>query len=106
MPIFAALVAACINGLTSFFGLAMAAQNAIAWARRTFILALMVGFTTAVSSCLTFLLGALSGASLPTRFLQGLGMFIPSNAVAIMSCLASVWLACVVVRLKLDGLKW
>lgn len=106
MPVFAALVAACINGLTSFYGLMLAAQQAITWARRTFIIALLLAFCLAVKTCVQLLLSAISFSGLPVRVLQGVGMFVPSNAVAVMSCLAGVWLACVIVRLKLDGLGW
>lgn len=106
MPLFATLVAAAINGLTSFYALVLTYEAAITWARRTFILAIVTAFFLAVSACVQLLLSAVANAALPTRFVMGLGMFIPSNAVAVMSCLASVWLACVMVRLKIDGLRW
>lgn len=106
MPVFATLVAGAINGLTSFYALFLTYQQAIAWARRTFILAIVAAFFIAVSQCVQFLLGAVSGLGLPSRFVMGVSIFIPSNAVAVMSCLASVWLACVMVRLKIDGLRW
>lgn len=106
MPLFATLVASAINGLTSFFALFFTYSQAIAWARRTFILAIVTAFFFAVKACIQFLLSAVAGAALPGRFLMGLGVFIPSNAVAVMTCVASVWLACVMVRLKIDGLRW
>ena len=107
MPLLATLVAACINGLISFFGLWMAAGTAIKVARRVFVIALMAAFLVAVKVCMTSLLGMVAGVSgLPHKFLVGLGMFIPSNAGAVIACVGSVWLACVVVRLKRDGLGW
>jgi hypothetical protein len=108
MPLFATLVSAAINGLITFFSLAMSYQAAIAWARRTFIIGLGIAFITAVATSVTLLLGmvpsALSG--LPSKFLMGLGIFIPSNAAIVLSSIGTVWLACVVYRLKLEGLRW
>lgn len=108
MPLFASLVAACINGLTTFYAVVLTYQQAIAWARRTFIIALMAAFCVAVKVCMTALLGmiATTAGALPSRFLMGLGMFIPGNAAAVLACMGSVWLACVIMRLKLEGLKW
>lgn len=106
MPIFATLVSACINGLMVFYGAMMTAQQAIKWARRTFIIALIAAFVQAVSVCVGTLLGAVSTSGLPSRFLMGLGMFIPSNAVAILACMGAVWLACFIFRMKIDGLSW
>ena len=106
MPIFAAFFGACMTGLMTFYGTVLAAQQAIVWARRTFIIALMAAFLVAVAACVSSLLGMIAGASLPARFTMGLGMFVPSNAVAVLACMGSVWLAAVVVRLKIDGLRW
>ena len=106
MPLLAAFIAACINGLVAVFGTIMAAEQAMTWARRAFIISLTVAFMAAVKVCLSSLLAWVSTVGLPSRFLQGLGMFIPSNAVAVMSCIASVWLACVIYRVKVDGLRW
>jgi len=109
MPLLGTLLVVIFEKLTAFlafFGLQALAAVAI---RRGLIVALTVGFVAAVSSCLSFLLGAVSSlggaGSLPGSFLMGLGMFVPSNAVAVMSCLAAVWLACFMYRLKLAGLK-
>ena len=106
MPLFATLVAACINGLTTFYAAVMTYQQAIAWARRTYIIALGTAFMFAVKACVTALLGMVAGASLPSRFMMGLGMFIPSNAGPVLACIGSVWLACVIYRLKIEGLRW
>lgn len=106
MPLFATLVGAAINGLVKFYGLALGLGESIVWARRTFIIALWLAFLAAVSVCVKSLLGAIVFSGLPRGFVMGLGMFIPSNAVAVLACVGSVWLACVIVRLKVDGLKW
>lgn len=106
MPVFAALfwkVVVFFGGLASNI---MWYIHFVDWARRAFIVALGVAFLAAVTTCVSGLLSALSGSGLPSRFLMGLGMFIPSNASAVLSCVATVWLACVVYRLKLEAIRW
>lgn len=83
----------------------------VPWARRVFIVALSAAFMVTVGTCASLLLSTVSAAGtvagpLAGRFLQGVGMFIPSNAVAVMACVASVWLTCVVYKLKMQALHW
>lgn len=106
MPIFAALFGACMSTLMTFYGSVMLAQQAIVWARRTFIIALMAAFLLACKFFVSTLLTMVSSANLPGRFVMGLGMFIPSNAVAVLALMGSVWIACLMLRLKIDGLRW
>lgn len=113
MPLFATLVSGLFNGLLTFFGSFLSYQLAIAAARRTMIVGLMVAFFAAVSTCVNLLLSSVSSffagggsGSLLEWFVMAVGMFIPANAGAVLSCLASVWVACVAYRLKMDGLRW
>ena len=115
MPLFATMVSGLFNGLLAFFSSFLSYQLAIAAARRTMIVGLMVAFFSAVTTCVNLLLTAVSnfftgggggGGSLLEWFVMAVGMFIPSNAGAVLSCLASVWVACVAYRLKMDGLRW
>lgn len=111
MPIFAGLFVSAMNGLITFFGYFMSTQLAIQWGRRVFIIAVMAAFFVAVKVCVGSLLGAVSsggggGGDLLGWFAMGVGMFIPSNAGPVLACLGSVWVACVVYRLKVDGLRW
>ena len=106
MPLLAGVVSAAINGLIAFFGYFFAANEAIAWARRTFIISLGIAWLAAIKVCMSALLSMISLSGLPDRFLMGLGMFIPANAAAVVACIGSVWLACVIYRLKVDGLRW
>lgn len=110
MPLFAVLFRAVHLwwvGLLSNIGYYL---FVVPWARRTFIVALTAGLMVTVGACLSSLLSVVNGFSvsgpLAQRFVQGLGMLIPSNAVAVMSCVASVWLACLVYKLKLQALHW
>lgn len=89
----------------------MSYQLAIQWGRRVFIIAVMAAFFVAVKVCVGSLLGMVSsgvgsGGDLLGWFMMGVGMFIPSNAGPVLACLGSVWIACVVYRLKVDGLRW
>ena len=106
MPIFATFVGACISTLMTFYGSMMVAQQAIVWARRTFMIGLMAAFLLAVKFFVTSLLGMIAVSGLPARFAMGLGMFIPSNAVLVLGYMGSIWIACVLIRLKIDGLRW
>lgn len=117
MPILAGLFVSAMNGLITFFGYFMSTQLAIQWGRRVFIIAVMAAFFVAVKVCVSSLLGAVSsgvggggggggGGDLLGWFAMGVGMFIPSNAGPVLACLGSVWVACVVYRLKVDGLRW
>ena len=108
MPIFAALFKAAFLWIAGFLSNVMWYIHMVSWARRAFIVTLGVTFFAAVGTCASALLGGVSSAlaGAPARFAQGVGMFIPSNAVAVLSCVATVWLACVVYRLKLEALRW
>lgn len=111
MPLFATLVSGLFNGLITFFGSFLAYDLAIKAARRTVIIGLMVAFFAAVGTSMSLLLQAVAsmgggGGDLWEWFLMAVGMFIPHNAVAVLSCVSSVWVACVAYRLKMDGLRW
>lgn len=106
MPLLAALLNASYLWIVGFASNVMWYVHTIAWARRAFIVSVGVAFFAAIAACMSALLSMVSGAGLPSRFVMGLGMFIPSNAVAVMACLGSVYLACIVYRLKLNALQW
>ena len=106
MPIFAALFSAAAAWLGGLVSTLMWYLHFVAWARRAFIVTLGLAFFAAIAACTSSLLSFVSTAGLPPRFVMGLGMFIPSNAVAVVSCLGSVYLACLVYRLKLEALRW
>ena len=114
MPIFAGVFITALQGLISFFATFMSYQLAIQWGRRVFIIAVMAAFFVAVKVCVGSLLGMVAsgpgggggGDGLLGWFMMGVGMFIPSNAGPVLACLGSVWVACVVYRLKVDGLRW
>jgi hypothetical protein len=109
MPLFAKLFAAAAAWLGSLASTVMWYIHFVAWARRVAIVTILLAWTAAVTACLNSLIGAVAaGVSGPyaTRFAEGLGMFIPANAGAVMACVASVWLACFVYKQKLTALKF
>lgn len=111
MPIFAAVFTRTIAYLMSAFIYLFGQQLGIKWAERAFVAALAAAFFLAVTACVSSLLGYLSGVGgggsigLLGRFMQGVGMLVPSNAVGVIGCVASVWLACVVYRTKMGIMK-
>ena len=110
MPIFAALVKAIHLAWVGLLSNVLFYVFTVTWARRAFIVALGVAFFAAVGTCASYLLGIVSSFAAvgpyAARFVQGVGMLIPSNAVAVLACLATIWLACIVYRLKLEALRW
>lgn len=110
MPLFAGVFISAMQGLIGFFATFMSYQLAVQWGRRVFIIAIMAAFFVAVQVCVSSLLGMVSvgpgGGPLVSKFMMGVGMFIPANAGPVLACLGSVWLGCVVYRLKVDGLKF
>lgn len=109
MPLFAALFNSFAGWLSTAASSVMFYVFTVTWARRLAIVALGAAFFVAVTACVSSLLGMvaeLPSGPLSTGFVMGLGMFIPSNAVAIIACLSSVYIACLVYRLKLEALRW
>lgn len=110
----AAFFSTIVGWFFSFFRAFMGIQEAAAWAKRAFIVALGAALVVAVSACFSAVYqavaGALSGGGGGTPlwqwFLMGLGMLIPSNAAVLVGCMFTVWLACAVYRLKLEGVRW
>jgi hypothetical protein len=76
-------------------------------------IALVAALLTTVFICLDSLYGmasaifsgAGSGSGWWTAFFMGVGMFIPSNAGAVLACVASVWLATNIYRVQSFAIK-
>ena len=71
--------------------------------------ALALASITAVSVCLTALYGTIqagvaTAGPWAAKAAMGLGMFIPSNAGAVLSCMASVWIGCAVYKIRKTGI--
>ena len=102
MPLLAAFLGSAFSALATFLGTMMAADRAMAWARRVVMVGLLVAFPIGIAATVVSLLNmtasALSG--LPSMVLMGIGMFIPSNAAVVLALMGVVWLAGVLFRMK------
>ena len=110
MPLLAALFAGTMRFVMASFIYVFGVQQGIKWAERAFVAAIAVAFFVAVGVCVSSLLGTISAgmsglSGWLAKFWMGVGMFIPSNASAVIACVASVWLACVVWRTKIAVMK-
>lgn len=110
MPLFATLFGSLATALASLFSLFFGYKTALKLAAYTawigILSALLVSVFVCVSALMSGVYAAAAGLSLGwvARFLMGLGMFIPSNAVTVMSCVASVWIATSIYRVQKDGI--
>ena len=112
MPMLGALFAGMIRYMMVAFIYIFGQQLGIKWAERVFVIGLATAFFVAVTTCVSTLQGAINAAVAggrisggAARFVQGVGMFVPSNAVGLIGCVAYVWLACVVYRTKMAAMK-
>jgi len=114
MPIFAALLLSLCNALAVLFARLMSVEAAIKLAAYVAWMALVVALLGSVYICLSSLYSMASGlfsgsgatgGSWVRFFFMGLGIFIPSNAGAVIACVASVWLATNIYRVQSFAIK-
>lgn len=115
MPLFAGLLLSLCNGLAAVFIRFMSIEAAVKLAAYTAWLAIVTALLTTVYICLSSLYGYLgtlvggggtaSVSNWVTYFFMGAGMFIPANAGAVLSCVASVWLATNIYRVQSFAIK-
>lgn len=111
MPLLATFIGTIASGLVAVFSRFMAFGLALKFAAYGAWIAVFSIFVTTVFACVTGLSTMLqamfnSGTAnaVVKGFGMGLGMLIPSNAVAVMSCLASVWIACQIYKVQKQGM--
>lgn len=106
MPLFATLFGSAVTGLVNLFGLFMGYKVALKLAAYTVWIAvfgaLLVSVFVCVSSLLFMVTSGMSGVGTGwvARFLMGLGVFIPSNASAVLACVSSVWISTNIYRVQ------
>lgn len=115
MPIFAALLLSLCNALATVFARFVGIEAAVKLAAYVAWLALLTALLASLYVCLSSLYGMAGalfsgsgGSGLSawvTMFFMGLGMFIPANAGAVMSCVASVWLGTNIYRVQSFAIK-
>lgn len=110
MPLLAAFLGSVIGSLATFFAKFLVEKVAISLASFLAWLAVLTAFVLSVSACLSALqsfagAGVGTGPSWFRLFWMGLGMFIPANAGAVMSCLGSVWIGTEVYKIRRTGIQ-
>lgn len=110
MPLLAAFLGSAIASLAAFFGKFLVERVAVSLASFLAWLGVLTAFIVSVSACLTALSNAVT-SSVPSDvgwlsfFWMGLGMFIPANAGAVLSCLGSVWIGTEVYKIRKTGIQ-
>lgn len=110
MPLFAALFGSAVTALVQFFGLFLAHKVALKLAAYTVWIAVFTAFLISVFVCVSSLLGMVTvgfsgiGTGWVSKFLMGLGMFIPANASAVIACVSSVWISTNIYRVQKQGI--
>lgn len=110
MPLLAKFIGAIATFFLGIFGRYLSFKAALKLASFLSWLAVLTAFITAVSICLNSLhgfvsAGVASGGSWLSFFAMGLGMFIPANAGAVVSCMASVWIGSQVYKIRKVGIQ-
>lgn len=114
MPILATLIGSIASALVELFSKFMGFKLALKFASYTTWLAVLAAFLISVYVCLSSLFGMASGlgsgggtggVSWVRFFWMGLGMFIPPNAGAVMSCIGSVWISTSLYKIQKDGIQ-
>lgn len=111
MPIFATLFGSAVTALVQLFSLFMSYRVALKLAAYTAWIAVFGALLVSVFVCVSSLLGMLTagmgsgtGGAWVTNFWVGLGMFIPSNASAVIACVSSVWISTSIYAVQKQGI--
>lgn len=114
MPLFATFIGGLSSALVALFSQFMGFKVALKLAAYTAWMTVLVAFVVSVRICLDAMFslvaslisggGVGTGISWVSRFFMGVGMFIPSNAGAVMACIGSVWIATSIYRVSRDGI--
>lgn len=110
MPLFATLFGSVASALVSLFSTFLGYKVALKLAAYTTWIAVFSAFLVSVFICVSSLLAMLSsgvagsGGTWVGLFMMGLGMFIPSNASAVMACLGSIWISTSIYAVQKQGI--
>lgn len=114
MPLLATFIGSIASALASLFGQFMGFKLALKLAAYTAWMLVLVAYVVSVRVCLdslfslvgTLISGAgAGGAGWVSYFFMGVGMFIPSNAGAVMACIGSVWIATSIYKIQRHGIS-
>lgn len=113
MPLFAGLIGSLASAFASLFSKFMGFQAALRLASYTAWILVLQTFLVSVFVCIMSLHSMLVGmvgsggsgaGAWVSYFWMGLGMFIPSNAAAVISCLAAVWIGTNIYKVQKEGI--
>ena len=109
MPLLATFIGSIATFLLGVFSRFLGFKVALQLASFLSWLAVLTAFVVAVSACLNSLYGFVAagvagGPGWLARFAMGLGMFIPANAGAVVSCMGSVWIGAQVYNIRKVGI--
>ena len=109
MPLLAKFIGVIATFFVSIFSSFLGVKAALHLASFVAWVAILTAFVASVSGCLNLLYGAVAagvagGPEWLSRFMMGVGMFIPANAGGILSCMASVWIGAQVYKIRKTGL--
>lgn len=108
MPLLASFIGSLAAALAGFFARFLSFKVAIQLAAFLTWLTVITAFAFSVHVCLSSLYGMASagggGAGWVQKLWMGIGMVIPANAGAVLSCLGSVWIATEVYKIRKAGI--
>jgi hypothetical protein len=119
MPLLAAFIGNLAAGLVAVLGRFMSLRLAMKLASYTAWITVFTAFVASVFICTSGLVAGFSAmfasasggwslgsaeSAIISGFGMGLGMFIPANAATVVSCMASVWIACQIYKIQRDGM--
>lgn len=118
MPLLATFIGSISSALVGLFSRFLGFKAALRFASYTTWLLVLGAFLASVYVCLSSLYGYVSAfttgggatgggltGSMLSMFFMGVGMFIPANAGAVLSCVGSVWIATSVYKIQKDGIE-
>lgn len=109
MPILARYIGSAALFFGEIFAEYLGQKAAIALGSFLAWLSVLATFVATVSVCLNSLYstvqaGVSAAGPWAAKAAMGVGMFIPSNAGAVLSCMASVWIGCAVYKIRKTGI--
>jgi hypothetical protein len=110
MPLLAAFIGAIASALVTLFAKVLSFKLALKFAAYGTWITVLGVFLSTVFICMTSLYGMVSSFSISFSgswgrlFFIGMGMVIPSNAGAVMACVASVWIASSIYKIQKQGI--
>ena len=108
MPLLATFIGSIASALASFFARFLSFKVAIQLASFLTWLGVLTAFAATVHLCLESLHSLATpgggGAGWVQKLWMGLGMVIPANAGAVLSCVGSVWIGTEVYKIRKVGI--